>query len=169
MVLWPLGKFVRVGVACVTSYLLVDACEEVSLWLTCRGIVSRAANASDELRAELGDPLSPGQYWDSSLRTTHRGNVLHCTIPVRGQKGGSDVQIKLVKAKGMPFALSAAEWWPKEFPCPGENLLYNHAGPGEWKVLVHYAVIGGAGALPKHFNLMEDPTPREAPMAKGAE
>ena len=100
--IWSLGKFFRVGAGIATGYFLVEACEELSLWLTCRRKVQNAANANEELKAELGQVLTPCAYWDSSLRTTHRGNVLHCTIPVRGERGTSDVQIKLVKSQNTP-------------------------------------------------------------------
>ena len=162
--IWSLGKFFRVGAGIATGYFLVEACEELSLWLTCRDLVTKAANANEELKQAIspaGDSkntttathsISAGQYWDSSLRTTHQGNVLHCTIPVHGEAGSSDVNIKLVKAKNS--LLSGYDWWPRGYYCPGENLLYNHLGSGEWKVLVHYAVIGETDSETKSFFLI---------------
>jgi len=161
--LWSLDKFFRVGAGLATCYFLLDATEEVSLWLTCREKVKTATNSNLDLIREIGEPILPGRYWDSSLRTTHRGNLLHCTIPVRGDKGASDVQIKLVKSKGTGSLLGDTGYWV----LPGENLLYNVIGPGEWKVLVHYAVIGAAGGLPKHFNLEEGPV-REDGLGEGS-
>ena len=169
MGLWSFSKFFRLGAGIGTAVLLVDATEEVSLWLTCRQKVQNAANANEELKAELGQVLTPCAYWDSSLRTTHRGNVLHCTIPLRGERGTSDVQIKLVKSQNT--SILSAKFLDdllgkRDYCFPGENLVYNHLGPGEWKVLVHYAVISGAGALPKHFNLEEAP-PKAAQSESG--
>ncbi|QDZ18187.1 hypothetical protein A3770_01p07050 [Chloropicon primus] len=158
--LWPSAKFFQLGAGIATCYFLVDATEELSLFLTCRDTVTRAANANAALKEEIGDVITPGQYWDSSLRTTHHGNVVHSTIPVRGGKGSSDVVLKLVKSSSTSSAQQGGKWLSgifgdRDYYCPGENLIYNHLGRGEWKVLVHYAVIGGAGSLPKHFNLEE--------------
>ena len=160
-----LGRFVRtslqVAVGVGTGILLVDACEELSLWYKCRQIVTGACRTNEELKAEIGEPIEPGQYWDSSLRLTHKGNLLHATLPVHGSKGASDVQIKLVKKGKASFGNLL------DFSLPGENLVYNHLGSGEWDVLVHYAVIGGAGALPKHFDLLQQPPPAKPEEPKG--
>merc|ERR1712157_82380 len=90
-------RAVQSGLALATSYFLVDAAEELLLWSKCRGLVHEAANASAILKQEIGNEIQPGYYWDSSLRLTHRGNVMHCTVPVHGEKGASDAHIKLIK------------------------------------------------------------------------
>ena len=162
----------RLLLGAATCYALIDAVEEYSLYETCRSFTDAAAKSNEALKEEIGETLGVGAlaYFDSSLKTTHRGNVVHCTIPVHGERGASDVQIKLVKTgdtapvgeRFFPQWLSGGFGWiGRDYSCPGGNLVYNHLGPGEWKVLLHYAVIGGAGALPRHISLEEPEAGRE--------
>ena len=80
--LWSLDKFFRVGAGLATCYFLLDATEEVSLWLTCREKVKTATNSNLDLIREIGEPILPGRYWDSSLRTTHTAGTF-CTAQYR--------------------------------------------------------------------------------------
>ena len=126
----------RYALGGATAYVVCDALDELFIYLHCRRIGMRAARGSDELRAEIGIDMRAGPWYNSSLRTSHYGHMASCSFPVEGDRLGTEVAVRLVRARGVP-----------------SSFVHNVIGTGKWRIMSATATLPGAGGLPRTLNL----------------
>ena len=72
-----------------------------------------------------------------SLSTKYYGHMASCSFPVEGERLGSEVCVRLVRAQGVP-----------------SSFVHNCIGTGKWRVMSATATLPGAGGLPRTLNLV---------------
>jgi hypothetical protein len=103
-----------------------------------------AAQSSGVLERELGPPLNAGPWYNATIAQKARGRVVHCTIPVSGQRASSDLTVGLIRTDSSSIT----------------NVLAYPAGIANWHLLSCTAALpaNSNGTLPRSYDLLaKDP------------
>lgn len=134
----------RMGGVALTGafvYTAADVANDALTYFKLRALAMESAEGHLALGQRLGSSLTPGPWYDASVSFTHGGHIASTTFPVHGDKGSSDIVVRAVR---------------RTYPLG--TLLYNAAGPGEWKVLACEALLPPpGGGLPQPMPLLQPP------------
>lgn len=138
--LLPLAKGAVFGAA---VYFAADTASDVYTFFAVRRAALARARASPDVAALLGEPLSPGPWYDGTLGFSHRDRVAHVTFQVAGAARTTDVVARAARRREGPRA----------------NVLYNAVGPGQWELVTCSAMFPGEGGLAAPRSIMEPQPP----------
>lgn len=110
------------------------------LYKLCRNEGMRVASSSDELATTLGQPISPGPWYNATIAQAARGRIVHCTLPVSGPNACSDISVSMMRTD------SSGLW----------SVLAYLFGTSSWELLSCSATLPADdnGTLPRQHDLL---------------
>ncbi|GBF99277.1 hypothetical protein Rsub_12037 [Raphidocelis subcapitata] len=124
-------------------YFAADTASDVYTFFAVRRAALARARASPDVAALVGEPFSPGPWYDGTLGFSHRDRVAHATFQIAGAARTTDVVARAARRGEGPRA----------------NALYNAFGPGEWELVSCSAMFPGEGGLAVPRSIMEPQPP----------
>jgi len=125
----------------LTGAFALSAFDDFIIYYNCSSKAIEKATNNVSLREALGEPITRGQWYNTTLSVAHHKRSVSCTFPVVGSQGSGILQLKAVRH--------------------GENNWFTFLGSQEWEILLLEALVHtGANEESKRtfrINLITDP------------
>mgnify|MGYP004068786363 CR=1 FL=1 len=133
---------VSLAIAGATAVVCESVLNDLVLWRIARDRAIPVIDANDRLKRSLGTPLRADAWWNASVTTRARGNLVTTMFLLDGSKASCDVQVVMIRDKAAADSDADAGSPANAFIASvAPNLFANAWAPSRWKEVRVEAIL----------------------------